>query len=75
MGRLDHWDVMNELLHGQWFEHQTNDPEYTEMLFKEVHRLDPKAKLFLNDYAVISGPEVTDVSSGREREGGGRGGC
>ena len=59
---MDHWDVVNELLHNQWFEDKTGDPLFSQSLYREVHRLDSKPKLLLNDYAVIAGADVTDVS-------------
>lgn len=60
MGKLDHWDVNNELLHGQLYEEMTRDPTYTQKIFQEVHARDPKPKLFLNDYNVVAGGAVTD---------------
>ena len=60
--RADHWDVMNELEHGQWFEEQFHDPDYSEHLFTRVHQLDPRPLLMLNDFSVIARAEITDVS-------------
>ena len=60
---MDHWDVMNELVHGQWFEEQFHDPSYSEKLFTQVHQLDPDPVLMLNDFGVIARPEITDVSA------------
>ncbi|KAK7444113.1 hypothetical protein BaRGS_00040429 [Batillaria attramentaria] len=60
-GKADHWDIMNEMEHGQWFEEQFHDPNYSEHLYREVHQLDPKPLLMLNDYAVIGRPEITDA--------------
>ena len=59
--RLDHWDVNNELLHGQLYEEMTRDQTYTQEIFRAVHAHDPKPKLFLNDYNVVAGGAVTDV--------------
>ena len=53
---------MNELEHGQWFEEQFHDPDYSEHLFTRVHQLDPHPLLMLNDFSVIARPEITDVS-------------
>ena len=60
--RADHWDVMNELVHGQWFEEQFDDPSYSEKLFTQVHQLDPDPVLMLNDFRVIARSQITDVS-------------
>lgn len=62
MCRAEHWDVVNELLHGQWFEDRMGDPLYSEHLYREVHNLDPYPQLFLNDYSVAARAEATDVS-------------
>ena len=51
---MRHWDVLNEDLHGKWFEEATGNDQITESLFQEVHSLDPKVKLFLNDYQIIT---------------------
>ncbi|ESO87533.1 hypothetical protein LOTGIDRAFT_127603 [Lottia gigantea] len=59
-GNLEHWDVNNELLHGQYFEETTGDPFYSQNLYKAVHEADPHARLFLNDYDVLSMGSETD---------------
>lgn len=59
-GKLDHWDVNNELLHGQEYEEITKDPTYTQGIFRLVHQLDPGPKLFLNDYNVVAVGANTD---------------
>lgn len=59
--RLEHWDVNNELLHGQIYEDITGDPNYTQDIFRLVHQLDPGPKLFLNDYNVVSSGASTAV--------------
>ncbi|PVD19724.1 hypothetical protein C0Q70_20215 [Pomacea canaliculata] len=60
-GKAEHWDVVNELLHGQWFEDRMGDPLYSEHLYREVHNLDPYPQLFLNDYSVAARAEATDA--------------
>lgn len=55
-GRLAFWDVLNEPL---------NEPDYLQILglgaaagwFKLARELDPGAKLLLNEYRMLSGPE------------------
>ncbi|XP_062583009.1 anti-sigma-I factor RsgI6-like [Saccostrea cucullata] len=53
-GKLEHWDVNNENLHGDWFERHTRDPDITEKMFQWIHQHEPNVKLFLNDYEVIN---------------------
>ncbi|PVD26374.1 hypothetical protein C0Q70_14048 [Pomacea canaliculata] len=53
-GLLEHWDVNNENLHGQFFQNQLNDPSYNLELFRIAHAADPQPKLFLNDYNVVA---------------------
>ncbi|XP_046337947.2 endo-1,4-beta-xylanase 3-like [Haliotis rufescens] len=59
-GQLQHWDVNNELLHGQLYEEKTGDPHYSEKIYDMVHKADPVPKLFLNDYDVVAVGAVTD---------------
>lgn len=61
--RVEHWDVNNEMLHGNWYATKLNDPNYTKEVFKTVHGIDPNVKLFLNDYSVVAGGASTDVSA------------
>ncbi|KAH9520349.1 Anti-sigma-I factor RsgI6 [Bulinus truncatus] len=58
-GKLEHWDVNNELLHGHFFESHTGDPLYSRHMFQAVHAADPHPKLFLNDYNVVAVGEDT----------------
>ncbi|XP_055876275.1 uncharacterized protein LOC106075843 [Biomphalaria glabrata] len=58
-GKLSHWDVNNELLHGNFYESKTGDDHYTQHMFRTVHSLDPTPKLFLNDYSVVANGEYT----------------
>nr|KAG5710670.1 hypothetical protein BaRGS_035072 [Batillaria attramentaria] len=53
-GKLEHWDVNNENLHGQWFQERLQDRDYDLELFRMAHRECPDAKLFLNDYSVTA---------------------
>ncbi|KAI8793508.1 endo-1 4-beta-xylanase A [Biomphalaria glabrata] len=58
-GKLSHWDVNNELLHGRFFETHTGDEHYSYHIFQAVHAADPKPTLFLNDYNVVAYGEYT----------------
>ncbi|XP_064602928.1 anti-sigma-I factor RsgI6-like [Liolophura sinensis] len=60
-GLVEHWDVNNELLHGQYYENKFHDPDYTKKIFRLVHQYDPDVKLFLNDYNVVSGGGYTEA--------------
>ncbi|PVD26633.1 hypothetical protein C0Q70_14311 [Pomacea canaliculata] len=60
-GSLEHWDVNNELLHGQWYENRLHDPNFTINLFRDVHKAAPNVKLFLNDYNVVANSYSTDA--------------
>ncbi|KAK6179071.1 hypothetical protein SNE40_011513 [Patella caerulea] len=53
-GYVEHWDVNNEMLHNHYFEEKTGDPYYSHHMFSYLHQLDPKVKLFLNDFSVIA---------------------
>ncbi|GFO07795.1 endo-1,4-beta-xylanase [Plakobranchus ocellatus] len=58
-GKLGHWDVNNELVHGHFFETQTNDPNFSKYMFRTVHSEDPQPQLFLNEYNVVAKGEST----------------
>ncbi|KAK7116827.1 anti-sigma-I factor RsgI6-like [Littorina saxatilis] len=60
-GKADHWDVMNELVHGQWFEEQFHNPDYSQDVYRQVKQLDPKPLLMLNDFNVVARPEIADA--------------
>ncbi|XP_064600226.1 uncharacterized protein LOC135466592 isoform X2 [Liolophura sinensis] len=53
-GLVEHWDVNNEMLHGNYFEDTFHDPDYSKKVFRTVHQLDPNVTLFLNDFSVVS---------------------
>ncbi|PVD26377.1 hypothetical protein C0Q70_14051 [Pomacea canaliculata] len=60
-GLVEHWDVNNENLHGQWYQQQLNDPNYNLELFRIAHAADPNVKLFLNDYNVVAYGAATNA--------------
>lgn len=51
-GRFKHWDVNNEMLHGNYYE-STLGPDASASMFKTAKALDPPAKLFVNDFNVV----------------------
>jgi GH35 family endo-1,4-beta-xylanase len=53
-GKLAHWDVLNE----PYDNHDLLDILGNDVMvewFKTAHEVDPQAKLFINDYAILSG--------------------
>ena len=58
-----HWDVNNEILTGNWYETNTENTEFTQGVFHELHRMHPDARLFLNEHSVISSGYLLSVST------------
>ncbi|ESO92667.1 hypothetical protein LOTGIDRAFT_120667, partial [Lottia gigantea] len=52
-GKVESWDVSNEILHGVFYEKKMNDRFYCHKMFQLLHKLDPALKLFLNDYQIV----------------------
>lgn len=52
-GKFVHWDVNNEMLHGKFFKDGLGESIWPWM-FKRTHQLDPEAKLFVNEYNILS---------------------
>jgi GH35 family endo-1,4-beta-xylanase len=52
-GKFVHWDVDNEMLHGKFFKDGLGESIWPWM-FKRTHELDPDAKLFVNEYNILS---------------------
>lgn len=53
-GSLIHWDVINEMMHEKDFDPYLPD-DWAVEVFKLARQLDPDAKLFINDYAMLNG--------------------
>ncbi|KAF5807833.1 putative endo-1,4-beta-xylanase [Helianthus annuus] len=53
-GKMKHYDVNNEMLHGSFYQDRLGEDIRAKM-FKEAKRLDPSAVLFVNDYHVEDG--------------------
>ena len=51
--RVEHWDVNNENMHGDFFEQHTGNINITMDMFRDAHAVDPHAKLFLNEYGIL----------------------
>ncbi|CAH1788447.1 unnamed protein product [Owenia fusiformis] len=67
-GRLHHWDVNNENLHGKFFEEKTGNADIMADMFREVRDLDPACKLFINDYLVVNEGWLTTALANQARE-------
>jgi len=52
-GQFVHWDVDNEMLHGTFFKDGLGESIWPWM-FKKAHELDPEAKLFVNEFNILS---------------------
>ena len=52
-GRFVSWDVNNEMVHGTFYEDKIGE-DIRPWMFKETKRLDPSAKLFVNEYNILS---------------------
>lgn len=52
--RVKHWDVNNEKLHGNWYEDNTGNLQFTEGMFKKLREVDSSSILMTNDYDVVS---------------------
>ncbi|GAB1606542.1 uncharacterized protein LOC115209445 [Argonauta hians] len=52
--KVIHWDVNHEMLQGRFYRERLQNESVPIWMFKEARRLDRKAKLFLNDYNVIT---------------------
>ncbi len=52
-GKFVHWDVNNEMLHGDFFKARLGESIWPWM-FQRAHELDPDAKLFVNEFNILS---------------------
>ncbi|XP_060063726.1 uncharacterized protein LOC132544170 [Ylistrum balloti] len=53
-GTLEHWDVNNEDIHGNYFARHLGNPNITNDMFRWLHQAEPDVKLFLNEFNVVS---------------------
>jgi len=56
-GTFVHWDVNNEMLHGDFFGQRLGG-WVNPWMFQHARSLDPNVKLFVNDYNVVSSGET-----------------
>ena len=58
-GRFAEYDLNNEMIHGNYYEERLG-PEITKLMAQWVHNGDPDAKLWLNDYDILTGNKLAD---------------
>ncbi len=58
-GRFAEYDLNNEMVHGNYYEDRLG-PEITREMAEWAHNGDPDAKLFLNDYDILTGVRLAD---------------
>ncbi|CAI5929510.1 unnamed protein product [Closterium sp. NIES-65] len=51
-GKVQHWDVINEPLHGNYYGQRLGEDIHSWM-FKAARAIDPNVRLFLNDYNTV----------------------
>lgn len=61
-GRFVQYDLNNEMIHGNFYEKRLG-PDITKKMVEWVHEKDPDAKLFLNDYDILTGNRLDDYMS------------
>ena len=57
--RFAEYDLNNEMIHANYYEKRLG-PEITKQMFLWVKDGDPKAKLFVNDYDILTGNRLAD---------------
>jgi len=58
-GRFAEYDLNNEMIHGNYYEDRLG-PDITKLMAQWAHNGDPDAKLFLNDYDILTGNRLAD---------------
>lgn len=58
-GRFAEYDLNNEMIHGNYYEDRLG-PGITKLMAEWAHNGDPDAKLFLNDYDILTGNRLDD---------------
>jgi GH35 family endo-1,4-beta-xylanase len=58
-GRFAEYDLNNEMIHGNYYEERLG-PEITKLMAEWAHNGDPEAKLYLNDYDILTGNRLDD---------------
>ena len=58
-GRFAEYDLNNEMIHGNYYEERLG-PEITKKMAEWFHNGDPDAKLYLNDYDILTGNKLNE---------------
>jgi GH35 family endo-1,4-beta-xylanase len=58
-GRFDEYDLNNEMVHGNYYEDRLG-PDITKLMALWAHNGDADAKLFLNDYDILTGKKLPE---------------
>ena len=58
-GRFAEYDLNNEMIHGNYYEDRLG-PDITKQMAEWAHNGDPDAKLWLNDYDILTGNRLAD---------------
>jgi len=58
-GRFAEYDLNNEMIHGNYYEERLG-PDITKLMAQWAHNGDPDAKLFLNDYDILTGNKLPE---------------
>lgn len=58
-GRFAEYDLNNEMIHGNYYQDRLG-PGITRDMSQWAHNGDPEAKLFLNDYDILTGNRLAD---------------
>jgi endo-1,4-beta-xylanase len=58
-GRFAEFDLNNEMVHGNYYEERLG-PEITKQMAEWAHDGDPDARLFLNDYDILTGNKLPE---------------
>jgi endo-1,4-beta-xylanase len=57
-GRFAEYDLNNEMIHGNYYEDRLG-PEITKRMAQWAHQGDPDAKLWVNDYDILTGNQLS----------------
>ena len=58
--RFVHWDINNEMLHGSFYKDHLGEA-IRPWMFKQAHALDPNARLFPNEFNILSVDQSFDA--------------
>lgn len=58
-GRFAEYDLNNEMIHGNYYEDRLG-PEITKLMAQWAHNGDPDARLYLNDYDILTGRKLPE---------------